>query len=226
MVAQEQGAAYPVAMRDVHLTAEDLALLRTLRRYLALDDPLGARATVPNIVRYIALRDSADEAAQRGAGRQAAGYRLQQLGLERQHVVSRFVTVGVVLLLLTLTLVEGVRAWSDFSRIVPGLQAALGAATSPDFSKVDASFLVPDPLRGRFTPDPERAFAPVIEDYRQRSQAGIAEVRGAVTGTAVHLLLAVVLGVGALVFAVLQPHELVRRWLLPLLGRLLLLRGP
>ncbi len=62
----------------------------------------------------------------------------------------------------------------------------------------------------------------MIEDYRRRSQFGLAEVRGAVTGTAVHLLSSVLLGFAALLTAVLQPPELARRWLLPLAGRLLL----
>ena len=213
-------------MQDVLVTADDLALLRTLRRYLALGDPLGSRATVPNIVRYMGLGDAADVAARRGASRQAWGYRLQRVGLERQHIASWLLTAGLVLPLLMMALVEGVRAWQDFGRIVPGVQAVVSAATTPDFSKFDGSYLAPDPLRGRLTPDPERAFAPVVEDYRQRSWRGVEEVRSAVSGVGTHLLAGATLALAALLVGILQPQEVARRWILPVAGRLLLSVAP
>jgi hypothetical protein len=209
-------------MPTVELTNDDLALVRALRRYLALGDPLGPRATVPNIVRYLALTDASDAAARRGARREAVAYWLQRNGLERQPLLSWLATIGTVLALLLVAVFEAWQGWGDFNRIMPAAQAVVSAATSPNFAKMDPSLLVPDPLRGRFTPDPQGAFAPVVEDYRQRAEARLDQVRAAITGTAAHFVAAFSALVLALVVATVQPHELVRRWLLPVVGWLLL----
>lgn len=210
-------------MPTVELTPDDLALVRALRRYLALGDPLGPRATVPTIVRYLALIDASDAAARRGARRQALAYRLQRSGLERQPLLSWLATTGMALALLVVAVLEAWQGWGDLNRILPATQAVVSAATSPNFSMMDPSLLVPDPLRGRFTPDPQGAFAPVVEDYRQRAEARLGDVRAAMAGAAGHFLAAFGALVLALVVAMVQPHELVRRWLLPVVGWVLVL---
>ncbi|MFN8535476.1 MAG: hypothetical protein U0556_18220 [Dehalococcoidia bacterium] len=203
------------------LTADEIQIIRSLRRYLHTGDPLGDRATVPNIIRYVDLGDAAEAAARAGEGRHAAGLRLQRMGLERQSPLSWLLTLALVVLLLLLAGVEGWRAWSDYSRIGTALQAVVGAATSPDFSKLDTALLIPDPFRGRLVPDPQGAFAPLLEDYRRRAEASVGEVRGALLGVAINLAAALVLGFSALLYAMVQPHELARRWLLPIAGRVL-----
>ncbi|MCS6802208.1 MAG: hypothetical protein RMM58_12355 [Chloroflexota bacterium] len=213
-------------MGDGELTSDEVALIRALRRYLALNDPLGERATLPTIVRYMALLEADDAAAQRGERWNALAYRLQRRGLEKQSLLSRLVTAAVVFALLFAAAVAAVSAWRDVQRILPAVQSVVRAATSPDFSKVETSLLLPDLGRGRLAPDPQGAFAPVVDDTRRRAELRLDDVRSAVTSAVTHAVGACAAGFGAIVVGVVQPHDRLRRWLLPLVGGALLRVGP
>ncbi|MCL6647048.1 MAG: hypothetical protein K6U89_01770 [Chloroflexi bacterium] len=214
------------AVDEPQLTSEEIRLLRQLRRYLALGDPLGPRATLPAIVRYLTLLEASEAAQHAGDARAALAYRLQAAGLRRQGVVSRLVTLGMVLLLLLLALGELRSASNDYQRIGPALQGTFQALATPDFSRLDSAFLLPDPLRGRFTPDPQAAFAPVLADYRQRTEASLREAQGGFQEAVAHARNAAVLALAALLWLVLQPQEVGRRWLAPLVGKLLTREPP
>jgi hypothetical protein len=196
------------------LTRDEVGLVQTLQRYLALHDPLGGRATVPNIVRYFELQDAAAEAQRRGDTSRAMALRLQTNRITRQPVWSWAATIAIAGLLFLLALWQVASAIGSYQQIGPSVDRTVAALTQPDLSLIDLSRLTGSVLPPR-APDPQGAFQPFFDAYRRNAQVGAAALQGAVVGLIVHVIAASVLAIFCVLYATLQPHELIRRWIVP-----------